>query len=48
MVGACVIIVNNENEILLQLRQDNNCLGLAGGAVEIGEYRPAVWLYLKR
>jgi len=37
MVGACVIIVNNKNEILLQLRQDNNCWGLAGGSMEIGE-----------
>ncbi|MCM3759146.1 NUDIX hydrolase [Sporosarcina aquimarina] len=37
MVGACVIIVNNKNELLLQLRKDNNCWGLAGGSMEIGE-----------
>src|SRR5699024_10779168 len=37
MVGACVIIVNNKNEILLQLRQDNSCWELAGGSMEIGE-----------
>lgn len=37
MVGACVILINNENEILLQLRTDNNCWGLPGGSMEIGE-----------
>lgn len=37
MVGACVIIANNKNELLLQLRKDNNCWGLSGGSMEIGE-----------
>lgn len=37
MVGACVILVNRNDEILLQLRKDNNCWGLAGGSMEIGE-----------
>lgn len=37
MVGACVILVNEDKEILLQLRNDNNCWGLAGGSMEIGE-----------
>ncbi|EIT83727.1 MutT/NUDIX family protein [Fictibacillus macauensis ZFHKF-1] len=30
-------IVNKAKEILLQLRSDNNCWGLAGGSLEIGE-----------
>ena len=37
MAGACVILVNSNNELLLQLRKDNNCWGLAGGAMELGE-----------
>lgn len=37
MVGACVLLVNNKNELLLQLRQDNHCWGLAGGSMDIGE-----------
>lgn len=37
MTGACVILVNSNNELLLQLRKDNNCWGLAGGSMEIGE-----------
>ncbi|MEK4487015.1 NUDIX hydrolase [Psychrobacillus sp. FSL H8-0484] len=37
MVGACVIVLNKENRILLQLRKDNNCWGLAGGSLEMGE-----------
>lgn len=37
MVGACVILLNNEKEILLQLRNDNKCWGLAGGSIELGE-----------
>ncbi|WP_250228425.1 NUDIX hydrolase [Anaeropeptidivorans aminofermentans] len=35
--GASVIAVNEKNEILLQLRKDNNCWAYAGGAVEIDE-----------
>ncbi|MCM3575347.1 NUDIX hydrolase [Mesobacillus subterraneus] len=37
MAGACVLLVNHNNELLLQLRKDNNCWGLAGGSLEIGE-----------
>jgi ADP-ribose pyrophosphatase YjhB (NUDIX family) len=37
MAGACVILINKNNEMLLQLRKDNNCWGLAGGSLEIGE-----------
>ncbi|MFY3791349.1 NUDIX hydrolase [Ureibacillus sp. MALMAid1270] len=37
MVGACVILQNEKREILLQLRKDNNCWGLAGGSLELGE-----------
>lgn len=37
MVGACVILINNKNELLLQLRKDNQCWGLSGGSMEIGE-----------
>ena len=37
MVGACVIVLNKDNRILLQLRKDNNCWGLAGGSLEMGE-----------
>jgi 8-oxo-dGTP pyrophosphatase MutT (NUDIX family) len=37
MTGACVILLDKNNRILLQLRKDNNCWGLAGGSLEIGE-----------
>lgn len=37
MVGACVLILNERNELLLQHRRDNDCWGLAGGAMELGE-----------
>jgi 8-oxo-dGTP pyrophosphatase MutT (NUDIX family) len=37
MAGACVILENRNNELLLQRRKDNNCWGLAGGSLEIGE-----------
>ena len=37
MVGACVLIFNENNQLLLQLRNDNKCWGLAGGAMELGE-----------
>lgn len=32
-----IIIENDRNEILLQKRKDNNCWGIIGGAMEIGE-----------
>ncbi|WP_042478032.1 NUDIX hydrolase [Bacillus ndiopicus] len=37
MVGACVIILNEYNEILMQYRKDNSCWGLIGGSMELGE-----------
>jgi 8-oxo-dGTP pyrophosphatase MutT (NUDIX family) len=37
MAGACVIVINKDNKLLLQLRTDNNCWGLAGGSLEMGE-----------
>lgn len=35
--GASVIVENDEGEILLQLRTDNNCWAYAGGSVELDE-----------
>lgn len=37
MVGACVLLIDQHNRILLQLRKDNNCWGLPGGSMELGE-----------
>ncbi|WP_107842011.1 NUDIX hydrolase [Metasolibacillus meyeri] len=37
MVGACVLIINEQNELLLQHRKDNGCWGLIGGSMELGE-----------
>lgn len=37
MVGACVLIFNERKQLLLQLRIDNKCWGLAGGSMELGE-----------
>ncbi|MBE1554205.1 NUDIX hydrolase [Sporosarcina limicola] len=37
MTGANVILLDKENKLLLQLRTDNKCWGLAGGALEPGE-----------
>lgn len=37
MCCAAVIILNDKNEILLQLRSDNNLWGLTGGSIELGE-----------
>ena len=36
-VGASVIVVDENNRILLQLRSDNHCWGYAGGSVELDE-----------
>lgn len=36
-VGASVIVVDENNRILLQLRTDNHCWGYAGGSVELDE-----------
>jgi len=37
MVGACVIVIDDMNRILLQLRADNKCWGLVEGSMEVGE-----------
>jgi 8-oxo-dGTP pyrophosphatase MutT (NUDIX family) len=37
MVGANVIVVDTMNRLLMQLRMDNNCWGLPGGSMELGE-----------
>jgi 8-oxo-dGTP pyrophosphatase MutT (NUDIX family) len=37
MVGACVLLLNKNNELLMQLRSDNEMWGLPGGAIEPGE-----------
>src|SRR5690625_34 len=37
IVGASVILIDENNRLLLQLRKDNNCWGLAGGSLEPGE-----------
>ncbi|WP_186575983.1 NUDIX hydrolase [Aquibacillus kalidii] len=37
MVVAGALVLNNRNELLLQLRSDNNTWGLPGGYMEMGE-----------
>jgi ADP-ribose pyrophosphatase YjhB (NUDIX family) len=37
MVGAAVLITDEENHLLMLFRSDNKCWGLPGGAVELGE-----------
>jgi 8-oxo-dGTP pyrophosphatase MutT (NUDIX family) len=37
MVGANVLLLNDKNELLMQLRTDNEMWGLSGGAIEPGE-----------
>ncbi|CAM3617128.1 NUDIX hydrolase [Marinicrinis lubricantis] len=37
MVGACVIVLNEEGHILLQKRTDSGDWGTIGGAMELGE-----------
>ncbi|MCA1035715.1 NUDIX hydrolase [Bacillus infantis] len=37
MAGASVIILDQNNKLVLQLRKDNNCWGLTGGSLEPGE-----------
>lgn len=36
-VGASVIVVDEKQRVLLQLRADNDCWGYAGGSVELDE-----------
>jgi len=37
MVGAAVLIVDEQNRLLLMKRSDSGCWGLPGGATELGE-----------
>ncbi|MFD2045433.1 NUDIX hydrolase [Ornithinibacillus salinisoli] len=37
ITGASVLLLDKDNRLLLQLRKDNNCWGLAGGSLEPGE-----------
>jgi len=37
MVGAAILIVDEQNRLLLMKRSDNRCWGLPGGATEPGE-----------
>lgn len=30
MCGACVLVINNHQQVLLQLRKDNGCRGFNG------------------
>lgn len=36
-IGATVIVLNDKNEILLNLRSDTNTWGIIGGGMELGE-----------
>lgn len=36
-IGATVIVLNDNNEILLNLRSDTNTWGIIGGSMELGE-----------
>jgi 8-oxo-dGTP pyrophosphatase MutT (NUDIX family) len=37
LIGATVLILNEQNELLMLLRSDNGCWGVPGGAMEPGE-----------
>jgi ADP-ribose pyrophosphatase YjhB (NUDIX family) len=37
MPGACVLLLNDKEEMLQHLRSDNGSWGLPGGAMEPGE-----------
>ncbi|MFZ3577779.1 NUDIX hydrolase, partial [Virgibacillus sp. DJP39] len=37
IAGASVLLIDENERLLLQLRKDNNCWGLAGGSMELGE-----------
>ncbi|USK90823.1 NUDIX hydrolase [Rossellomorea marisflavi] len=37
MVGSCVLVINESDELLLMKRTDNQCWGLPGGSMEPGE-----------
>ena len=36
-IGATIIVLNDQNEILLNLRSDTNTWGIVGGGMELGE-----------
>lgn len=36
-IGATIIVMNDKNEILLNLRSDTNTWGIIGGGMELGE-----------
>ncbi|WP_424769313.1 NUDIX hydrolase [Paenibacillus sp. sgz302251] len=42
MVGACVLLTDDKNRLLLQRRTDNGLWGLPGGSLEPGESLPEV------
>lgn len=35
--GSAIVVMNNENEILLQLRSDTHDWGIPGGGMELGD-----------
>ncbi|TBL81096.1 NUDIX hydrolase [Paenibacillus thalictri] len=37
LCGACVVIFNREDQVLMLRRTDNNCWCFPGGSVELGE-----------
>jgi ADP-ribose pyrophosphatase YjhB (NUDIX family) len=37
MVGATLLLLNKQNQLLMMRRTDNQCWGVPGGAMEIGE-----------
>ncbi len=37
MVGAAVLILNADQQLLMILRTDNHCWGIPGGSMELGE-----------
>jgi 8-oxo-dGTP pyrophosphatase MutT (NUDIX family) len=37
MVGAAILVIDDQNRLLLMKRSDSGCWGLPGGAVEPGE-----------
>ncbi|RIX53689.1 NUDIX domain-containing protein [Paenibacillus nanensis] len=42
MAGACVLLIDSQDRILLQLRTDNGTWGLPGGSLEPGESMESV------
>lgn len=37
MVGATMLLLNQDNELLMMKRTDNLCWGVPGGSIELGE-----------